>query len=148
MRQFLLGALLAIALAGCALARGPGAADSSPATHPSSVGAFVLTISNLDGPQANILIGDLKVATLNCWDAPMGFTPGDPGLPPLPWSVTVLDISHPPALKTLGTRTEAGNGPPDVIVIRVDHLDSGPLESPFATPGSTCPPAPSAEPLD
>ena len=148
MRRFLLGAVLAITLAGCATARSPGAADSSPAARPSSVSTFVLTVTNLDGPQANVLIGDRKVATLNCWDYPLTFTPGDPGLPPLPWSVTILDISHSPALKTLGMRTEAGNGPPDAIVIRVDHLDSGPLESPFAAPSSSCPPAPSAEPLD
>ncbi len=147
MRRLLLAPVVAITLAGCAMARGPGAAESSPATRPSSVGTFALTVMNLDGPQANVLIGDRKVATLNCWDSPLTFTPGDPGLPRLPWSVTILDISHSPALKTLGMRTEAGSGPPDTIVIRVDHLDSGPLESPLGALGSPCPPAPSAQPL-
>jgi hypothetical protein len=76
MRRLLLGAVVVVTLAGCAMAQGSGAADSSPAARPSSVSPFVLTVRNLDGPQANVLIGDRKVATVNCWDSPMTFTPG------------------------------------------------------------------------
>jgi hypothetical protein len=147
MGRFLLGAILAITLVGCATAPGSGAADSSPTARPSPVSTFVLTVRNLDGPQANVLIGDRKVATLYCWDSLVTLSPGDPGLPPLPWAVTILDISHSPALKTLGARMEAGYGPPYTLVIRADHLDNGPLESPFAAAASSCPLAPSAEPL-
>ncbi len=147
MGRVMLGAFLAIMLSGCAMAPRSGAADSFPAARSSSVGTFVLTVRNVDGPQANVLIGDRKVATLNCWDSPVTLTPGDPGLPPLPWAITILDISHSPALKTLGARTEAGNGPPNTLLIRADHLDNRPLESPLAAALSPCPPAPSAEPL-
>jgi hypothetical protein len=150
MHRLLLGVMLAMTLGGCAMAPGSGAADSLPAARSPSVGTFVLTVRNVDGPQANILIGDRKVATLNCWDSPVSLTPGDPGLPPLPWAVTILDISHSPALKTLGARTEAGNGLPNTLLIRADHLEIGPLESlesSFAAAASRCPPAPSAEPL-
>jgi hypothetical protein len=147
MGRIVLGAILAIVLFGCATAPGSGAADSLPAARSSPVGTFVLTVRNLDGPQANVLIGDRKVATLNCWDSPVTLTPGDPGLPSLPWAVTILDISHSSALKKLGARTEAGNGPPNTLVIRADHIDSGPLASPFPVAVSPCPPAPSAEPL-
>lgn len=156
--RFVLGAVVVFALASCATAQGPGAStesspaarpstESSPAVRPSSASTFVLIVTNLDGPQANVLIGDRKVATVNCWDRPVTLTPGDPGLPPPPWAVTILDISHAPALKTLGTRTEAGDGLPDTIVIRVDHIESGPIASPAAAPIASCPPAPSAEPL-
>jgi len=147
MGRFVLGAILAIALLGCATAPGSGAADSLPATRPSPVGTFVLTVRNLDGPQANVLIGDRKVATLNCWDSPVTLTPGDRALPPLPWAVTILDISHSPALKKLGARTETGDGPANTLVIRADRLDIGPVASPFPAGISPCPPAPSAEPL-
>jgi hypothetical protein len=156
--RFLLGAVVVFVLASCAIAQGPGAStESSPAerpstessstARPSSASTFVLVVTNLDGPQANVLIGDRKVATVNCWDRPVTLTPGDPGLPPLPWAVTILDISHAPTLKTLGARTEAGNGPPETIVIRVDHVESGPRVSPVIGPIASCPPAPSAEPL-
>ena len=138
--RFLLGAIVVFALVGCAT-------EPSPTVRPSAASTFVLTVTNLDGLQANVLIGDRKVATVNCWDPPVTLTPGDPGLPPLPWAVTILDISHAPAVKALGTRTEAGDGLPDTIVIRVDHIESGPIASPAAAPIASCPPAPSAEPL-
>jgi hypothetical protein len=147
MGRLVVGAMLAVMLVGCVMAPGSGAADSSPPARPLPASAIVLIVRNVDGPQANILIGDQKVATLNCWDPAVTLTAGDPALPALPWAVTILDISHPPASKVLGTRTEAGDGPPDTLVIRADRVDSGLLESPFAVAPSPCPLAPSAEPL-
>lgn len=147
MGRLLSGAMLAITLVGCVLARGSGTTYPSPPARPSPVGAFILTVRNVDGPKANILIGDRKVATLNCWDPPVTLTAGDPALPALPWAVTILDISHPPTSNVLGTGTEAGDGPPSTLVIRANRVDSGPLESPYAAAPSPCPPAPSAEPL-
>lgn len=155
--RVVLGAAVVLALAGCGMAQRPGAAESSlaagastepsPTVRPLAANTFVLIVTNLDGPQANVLIGDRKVATLNCWDHPMTFTPGDPGLPPIPWTVTILDISHTPTLKTLGARTEAANGPPDMIVIRPDHIETGPASPRSGAPIASCPPAPSAEPM-
>jgi len=141
-RGSLLGAVLVGTTAGGLVAcSGP-----SPAGSTSTTSAFVLTVKNLDGPLSNILIGGQKVATLNCWDPPVTLTSGDPGLPPLPWSVTILDISRSPVLTTLGMRLESGGGAAETILIRVDRLEIRP-ELTSADVNPSCPPAPTGEPL-
>lgn len=125
---------------GCVLG---GALAASVAPSPSSTMAIALTIINLDGPVANVLISGQKVATLHCWDRPLTLAPGTPGLPPLPWSVEILDISGSPPT-TIGSRVESGDGQPSTIVIRADHLE---LASLPPAPDPSCPPAPSGDPL-
>jgi hypothetical protein len=143
--QLLLQAAVAIALGACVGAGSGRGTTEPPAAGPSATHTFVLTVLNVDGPESNILIGDRKVATLNCWDHAAKFSPGELGLPSLPWTVTILDISHSPKLKTLGIRTETAHGPSDTIVIRADHIEDGPMVSSVASPIASCPPPPSAE---
>jgi len=51
---------------------------------------FSFTVQNLDGPPVLVAVNGAEVGRVTCDDLPsLELTAGQPGLPPLPWVVTV-----------------------------------------------------------
>jgi len=125
------GVLVALLVAGCALA-GP----SSPTGEPAA-----LHIVNLDGPDVSVVLGGAVIATVPCG----GSTALAPGtqLPGLPWDLTIRTAAG----EVLGSVSIAGPLPQAILVRGHSVLTGpwpmtyGPAPSPLEAPCGTRPPA-------
>jgi hypothetical protein len=120
---------------------GPGATPIG--TKPStSVTPFALTVDDRSSwGTLQVAIGDSVVGHVGCSET-VTITPGDPGVPPLPWTVRLVTASG----QTVDQRTEDGGAGPTWLLVWDAQVQEG--NQPALGPMPECAmPSPSIEPL-
>jgi len=121
----------AVLLGGC----GPTSASILPPSSPGPAFPPVLSIDSRGGPPVIVKAGAVELARVACSSGAV-VTPGDTGVPPLPWNLSVVTQGDGTVLLT-STVTEL----PKWILIIGDHADIG--STPVAGPsGPPCPSGP------
>ena len=119
---------------------GPGATPTG--TGPSiSVAPFALTVDDRSSwGTLQIMIGDSVVGHVGCSES-VAITPGDPGVPPLPWTVRLVTSSG----HVVDQRTEAGAAGSRWLLVWDATVEEG--DQPALGPMPECAmPSPSIEP--
>ena len=117
---------LSLTLGGCGTTTGTPIAQL-PATE-----KYALTIDDRSSwGTLQILIGDTVVGSVNCDESVM-VTPGDPGVPPLPWTVLLVTVSG----ATVDQRTEDGLAGPRWLIVFDTQVGEG--SSPAVGPAPPC----------
>lgn len=125
------------AIAGCSGPPGGTPVASGPSPAP-----FTLTVDDRSswGP-LRILIGDSVVGHADCSGQPK-VAPGDPGVPPLPWTVRLVTAGD----QTIDQRVEDGAAGPRYLLVWDAEVDEG--DAPALGPAPACAmPSPSIAPL-
>ena len=117
-RRLAIAGATAVLIAGLVGCRGPA-------------GQPALTVENRDGPAVTVMLGSMQVAGLACGNVAV-LRPGDPNVPPLPWSLRIVGAD---GGLLRATEVDAARLP-YWIVIRVDGVAEGdaPVSGPAARP--------------
>lgn len=128
--------LLSFTLGGC------GVSTGTPVAQGPTLAPYALTIDDRSSwGTLQILIGDTVVGSVGCARS-VAVMPGDPGVPPLPWTVRLVTTSG----QTVDQRMEDGLAGPRWLLVFDAQVEEG--SSPALGPMPPCAfPSPSVEPL-
>jgi len=132
----------AVALLLCSVAGCSGPPGGTPAASGPTPALFALTVDDRSswGP-LQVAIGDFVVGHVGC-DQTLTLAPGDPGVPPLPWTVRLVTATG----QTVDQRTEDGAGGPSYLLVFDALVEEG--QGPALGPAPACAmPSPSIAPL-
>ena len=130
-------ALLPSSLAGCSGPPGTISVASGP-----TPAAYALTVDDRSSwGTLQVSIGDMVVGHVGCSET-LAITPGDPGVPPLPWTVRLVTASG----QTIDQRSEDGAAGPRWLLVWDADVEEG--SQPALGPMPPCAmPSPSSESL-
>jgi hypothetical protein len=139
-RQLIAGAaalLLPLSLVACSGPPGGTPVASGPTPAP-----YALTVDDRSSwGTLQVVVGDSVVGHVDC-DQTVAIAPGDPGVPPLPWTVRLVTAGG----QTIDQRTEDGAGGPTWLLVWDALVDEG--RGPALGPMPECAmPSPSIAPL-
>ena len=129
--------LLLSSIAGCSGPPGGTPAASGPTPAP-----FALSVDDRSSwGTLQVAIGDTVVRHVGC-DETVTVAPGDPGVPPLPWTVRLVTAGG----QTVDQRAEDGAGGPSYLLVFDAQVEEG--NQPALGPAPACAmPSPSVGPM-
>ena len=141
-RRYLVASATAILLLPSSLAACSGGPGGTPVASGPTPAPFVLSVDDRSSwGTIQVAIGDSVVGHVGC-DETLTVAPGDPGVPPLPWTVRLVTASG----QTVDQRTEDGAGGPTWLLVWDALVGEG--NQPALGPVPECGmPSPSIAPL-
>ena len=129
--------LLPLSLAACS-----GPPGGTPVTSGPSPAPYALTVDDRSSwGTLQVAVGDSVVGHVDC-DQTVTVAPGDPGVPPLPWTVRLVTAGG----QTVDQRTEDGAGGPTWLLVWDAQVEEG--RGPALGPAPECAmPSPSIAPM-